>query len=61
VSWIILDIMVSANPLTRLAEFALSPFAALRAVRSGRANGLATLFLKGVMELSKVPGDRTRA
>jgi hypothetical protein len=35
------------NPLTRLAEFTLSPFAALRAVRSGRANGLATLSPKG--------------
>jgi hypothetical protein len=35
------------DPLTRLAEFTLSPFAALRAVRSGRANGLATLSPKG--------------
>ena len=35
--------MVCAKPLTRLAEFTLSPFAALRAVRGGRANGLATL------------------
>jgi hypothetical protein len=31
------------DPLTRLAEFTLSPFAALRAVRSGRANRLPTL------------------
>ncbi len=33
------------RPLTRLAEFILRPFAALRAVRSRRANGLATLSL----------------
>jgi hypothetical protein len=31
------------DPLARLAEFTLSSFAALRAVRSGMANGLATL------------------
>jgi hypothetical protein len=37
--------MMNAETLTRLAEFTLIPFAALRAVRSGRANGLATLSL----------------
>jgi len=35
------------DPLTRLAEFTLSPFAPLRAVRSGMANGLATLSPQG--------------
>ena len=38
---------ICADPLTRLTEFTLSPFAALRAVRSGKANGLATLSPKG--------------
>jgi hypothetical protein len=38
---------MSRDPLTRLAEFTVSPFAALRAVRSGRANGLVTLPPKG--------------
>jgi hypothetical protein len=33
------------DPFTRLAEFTLSPLAALRTVRSGRANGLATVSL----------------
>jgi hypothetical protein len=36
-----------ADPLTRLAEFTLSPFAPLRAVRKGKANGLATLSPNG--------------
>ena len=36
-----------ARPLFRLAEFTLSPFAPLRAVRSGKANGLATLSPQG--------------
>jgi hypothetical protein len=35
------------DPLTRLVEFTLSPFAPLRAVRSGKAIGLATLSPKG--------------
>ena len=39
--------MMNAETLTRLAEFTLSPFAPLRAVRSGKANGLATLSPKG--------------
>ena len=36
---------MNAETLTRLAEFTLSPFATFRAVRNGRANGLATLSL----------------
>src|SRR5487761_265963 len=33
-------LMYTSNSRTNLAEFTLSPFAALRAVRSGKANGL---------------------
>jgi hypothetical protein len=43
VSRVILDNRVLHRPLNRLADFTLSLFASLRAVRSGRANGLATL------------------
>jgi hypothetical protein len=46
------------DPLTRLVEFTLSPFAALRAVRCGRANGLATLSPKGARGLSKIERDK---
>jgi hypothetical protein len=46
--------MMNAETLTRLAEFTLIPFAALRAFRSGRANGLATLSLGALGERAAI-------
>jgi hypothetical protein len=46
--------MMNTETLTRLAEFTLSPFAPLRAVRSGRANGLATLSPRAPRERARI-------
>jgi hypothetical protein len=47
----------NSHPLTRFAEFTLSPFAALRAVRKRRANGLTTLSPAERVSVSWRTGD----